>query len=282
VFAELQCGEAGVEGTPFGRYRLIELLGRGGMGEVWRAYDARTDMPVALKVLPAHISQDWAFNKRFLRNMSLLARVGNPHVIQIHDFGEIDSSLYVDMQLIDGRDLEGVLAEERLLHPARAVGYIEQVAEALHDIHSKGLLHGDVKPSNIFITRRDFVYLSYLYVERHAAEQELMSAGGSFAYVAPEHFTNAAVDWRSDIYALACVLHQALTGQRPFPGDRVEQQISGHITTPPPRPSALQPEVPELLDAVIARGMAKDPDQRYASAVDFARAARDALPVAPA
>jgi serine/threonine-protein kinase len=270
-----------LEGTPFGRYRLVALLGRGGMGEVWRAYDPTMDRVVALKVLPAHLSQDWAFNKRFLRNMPLLARLGSPHVIQIHDFGEIDGSLYVDMQLIDGRDLEGVLAEERLLHPARAVGYIEQVAKALYDIHSRGLLHGDVKPSNIFITRRDFVYVSYLY-ERHAAEQELMSAAASFAYAAPERFTDAAVDWRSDIYALACVLHQALTGQRPFPGDSVEQQISGHITTPPPRPSALQPGVPELLDAVIARGMAKDPDQRYASAVDFARAARDALPVTPA
>jgi serine/threonine protein kinase len=274
-----------VEGTPFGRYRLVELLGRGGMGEVWRAYDTRTHRPVALKVLPAHLSQDWAFNKRFLRNMPLSARLGNPHLIPIHDFGEIDGSLYVDMQLIDGRDLECVLAEERLVHPARAVGYIEQVAEALHDIHSEGLLHRDVKPSKIFITRRDFVYLSYLYVEPSylyfeppAAEQELTS----FAYVAPEYLTNGARDWRSDIYALACVLHQALTGQRPFPGDSLEQQISGHIITPPPRPSALQPGVPELLDAVIARGMAKDPDQRYASTVDFARAARDALPVPPA
>src|ERR1700739_3713179 len=147
-----------VEGTPFGRYRLVELLGRGGMGEVWRGYDTRTDRLVALKVLPAHYAEDRAFEQRFRREAHAAARLNNPHIVPIHDYGEIDGRLYVDMRLIEGRDLHTVLADGPL-EPGGAVRIIEQVSKALHAAHKVGLVHRDVKPSNILLDDDDFAYL---------------------------------------------------------------------------------------------------------------------------
>jgi serine/threonine protein kinase len=142
-----------VDGTPFGRYRLIELLGRSGMGEVWRAHDTVTDRVVAVKVLPAHLADDKAFVQRFRREAHAAARLNNPHIIPIHAYGEIDGRLYVDMRLIEGRDLQEVLADGPL-EPGRAVRIIEQVAKALHAAHKVGLVHRDVKPSNILLDCR--------------------------------------------------------------------------------------------------------------------------------
>jgi serine/threonine protein kinase len=275
------CGEADVDGTPFGRYRLIELIGRGGMGEVWRAYDPTMDRVVALKVLPENFAGDQVFQERFRREARAAAGLDEPHVVPFHDFGEIDGLLYVTMRLINGRDLQTVLAEGPL-SPERAVRIIEQVAKALHAAHRIGLIHRDVKPSNILIAEDDFAYLIDFGIARAAGETGLTSAGsaiGTLAYMSPERLNTGHADARADIYALTCVLHEALTGQRPYPGDSLEQQIVGHLTTPPPRPSMLQPGVPEPMDAVIAKGMAKQPDQRYASTVELARAARDATTV---
>lgn len=139
-----------MEGTQFGRYRLVELLGRGGMGEVWRAHDTDTDRIVAIKLLPTHFSENEDFQRRFRREAHAAARLNNPHVIPIpiHYYGEIDGRLYVDMRLIEGRDLQTVLAAGPL-EPSRAVRIIEQVAKALHAAHQVGLVHRDVKPSNI-------------------------------------------------------------------------------------------------------------------------------------
>jgi serine/threonine-protein kinase len=268
-----------VEGTQFGRYRLLQLLGRGGMGEVWRAYDATIDRVVALKVLPAEFADDEVFQERFRREARAAAGLDEPHVVPIHDFGEIDGRLYVTMRLIKGRDLQTVLAEGPL-PPPRAVGIIEQIASALHAAHQVGLVHRDVKPSNILIGDEDFAYLIDFGIARAANETSLTSTGaviGTWAYMPPERITTGRADARADIYALSCVLHEALTGQRPFPGDSLEQQIVGHLSTPPPQPSTLQAGVPSRLDNVITTGMAKEPDRRYATAKDLARAARAAL-----
>ena len=135
-----------MEGTPFGRYRLIEVLGRGGMGEVWQAYDTVTDRVVAMKVLPANFADDQVFQKRFRREVRAAAGLNEPHVVPIHDFGEIDGRLFVTMRLIEGQDLQGLLHDSPL-EPARAVGIIEQIAFALHAAHRIGLMHRDVKPS---------------------------------------------------------------------------------------------------------------------------------------
>ncbi|MFZ0902460.1 MAG: serine/threonine-protein kinase PknH/PknJ [Mycobacterium sp.] len=269
-----------MDGTPFGRYRLVELLGRGGMGEVWRAHDTDTDRIVAVKVLPTHLSEDEEFQRRFRREAHAAARLNNPHVIPIHNYGEIDGRLYVDMRLIEGRDLETVLADGPL-DPARAVRIIDQVARALHAAHKVGLIHRDIKPSNILLDADDFAYLIDFGIARAIDETRMTKSGntiGTFAYIAPERLdARAEEDGRADIYSLACVLYECLTGQPPFPGDSMAHLVTAHLTTPPPRPSTAQPNVPSGVDNVIATGMAKDPNHRYATTIELADAARDAI-----
>ena len=269
-----------MDGTPFGRYRLLELLGRGGMGEVWRAHDTVTDRVVAIKVLPAHLSEDEEFQRRFRREAHAAARLGTPHVVPIYDYGEIDGRLFVSMRLIEGRDLDTVLAAGPL-EPARAVRIIDQVAKALHAAHKVGLIHRDIKPSNILLDDDDFAYLIDFGIARVADETRMTKSGntiGTFAYIAPERLgTEVEEDARADIYSLACVLYEALTGQPPFPGSTTAQLMYAHVNTPPPRPSAAQPGVPAAVDDVVATGMAKDPDQRYATTVELANAAHNAI-----
>ena len=272
-----------MEGTPFGRYRLVELLGRGGMGEVWRAYDTAIDRVVALKVLPATFADDQVFQERFRREARAAAGLDEPHVVPIHDFGEIDGRLFVTMRLIKGRDLQALLAEGPL-QPERAVGIVEQIASALQAAHEVGLVHRDVKPSNILVAKDDFAYLIDFGIARAAGETGLTTSGatvGTWAYMAPERFRTGAADARADVYALTCVLHQCLTGRLPFPGDSLEQVAAAHMFSPPPAPSKLQHGVPATMDGVIATGMAKEVHQRYATAKDLAKAARAGLSAKP-
>jgi serine/threonine-protein kinase len=146
-------------GTDFGQYHLRRLLGKGGMGEVYEAEDTRKDRTVALKVLPATMSNDPVFRKRLQREAHSAGRLQEPHVVPIHDYGEIDGQLYVDMRYIDGTDLRKVLTRYGPLTPARAVAIVRQIASALDAAHESGLVHRDVKPENILITRDDFAYL---------------------------------------------------------------------------------------------------------------------------
>jgi hypothetical protein len=269
-----------VDGTPFGRYRLVELLGRGGMGEVWRAHDTETDRIVAIKLLPAALSVDEEFQQRFRLEAHAAARLNNPHVIPIHQYGEIDGQLYVDMRLVEGRDLQTVLADGPL-DTDRAVRIVEQVAGALNAAHKVGLIHRDIKPSNILLDADDFAYLIDFGISRMIDDTRMTKSGnmiGTFAYIAPERLDpHVKEDARADIYSLACVLYEALTGQPPFPGDSMAHLLTAHLNTPPPRPSITQPNVPPQIDHVIAIGMAKDPNQRYATTIELARAARDAI-----
>jgi serine/threonine kinase PknH len=269
----------GQEGTPFGRYRLIELIGRGGMGDVWRALDTETHRVVALKVLPANLGNDPMFTERFRREARAAAGLNEPHVVPIHNFGEIDGRLYVDMRLIEGRDLQTIIAHGAI-EPSSAVGIIEQIASALTAAHRIGLVHRDVKPSNILVAENDFAYLIDFGIARTAGENSITGTGhviGTWAYMAPERITGGQTDPRGDTYALACVLHECLTGSQPFPSTSIEQQIGGHLGMAPPRPSALRSGVPLQFDAVIATGMAKNPDQRYSTPLKLAAAARAAL-----
>ncbi|MCV7155013.1 serine/threonine-protein kinase, partial [Mycolicibacterium pyrenivorans] len=266
--------------TPFGHYQLQKLIGQGGMGEVYKAYDTKTDRIVAIKVLPHHMAVDETFQARFRRESQAAAGINDPHVVPIHGFGEIDGRLYLDMRLIEGRNLGTMLAEtEKPLGAAFAVTVVEQVAHALDAAHKAGLIHRDIKPSNILITGRDFVYLIDFGLARTAGEKGLTTAGstlGTLAYMAPERFEGGDVDARSDIYALTCVLYECLTGSRPYPADSLEQQIAGHMVSPLPRPSDSDPRL-AAFDEVIAKGMAKKPDKRYQTAGELAAAARRAL-----
>jgi serine/threonine protein kinase len=269
-----------VDGTPFGRYRLIELIGRGGMGEVWRAHDTVTDRVVAIKLLPANFSENVEFQERFRREAHAAARLNTPHVVPIYDYGEIEGRLFVSMRLIEGRDLQAVVADGPL-EPSRAVRIIEQVALALQAAHEVGLLHRDVKPSNILLDRNDFAYLIDFGLARAADQTRLTQSGcaiGTFAYMAPERLdARANEDARADIYSLACVLCECLTGHPPFDADTTPQVIAAHLHAPPPRPSTSRPNVPALIDQVIAKGMAKDPHNRYATTIELAHAAHDAI-----
>ena len=269
-----------VDAKPFGDYQLQELIGRGGMGEVYRAYDTKHDRIVALKVLPHHLAEDITFQHRFRREAQAAAALNEPHVVPIHGYGEIDGRLYLDMRLIEGRPLASVLSDTgRGLDPALAVSVIEQVAAALDAAHAAGLTHRDVKPSNILLTHSQFAYLIDFGLARTAGEDGLTTAGstlGTLAYMAPERFDGGQADPRSDNYALACVLYECLTGSRPYPSDSMAQQIAGHVRQPVPKPSDKDPRL-AAFDDVVVKGMAKKPDQRYQTAGELAAAARRAL-----
>ncbi|KUI41485.1 protein kinase [Mycobacterium sp. IS-1590] len=270
-----------MDATPFGHYQLQELIGRGGMGEVYRAYDTKTDRIVALKVLPPSMAADEIFQQRFRRESQAAAGLNDPHVVPIHGFGEIDGRLYLDMRLIEGRNLGAILSDagKRPLDTTLAVKIVEQVAMALDAAHASGLIHRDIKPSNILVTERQFVYLIDFGLARSAGEKGLTTAGstlGTMAYMAPERFEGKPVDQTADIYALACVLYECLTGVRPYPADSLEQQIAGHMNKDVPKPSAVDPRL-AAFDEVIAKGMAKTPAKRYQKAGDLADAARRAL-----
>ncbi len=268
-----------MQGTPFGRYRLVELLGRGGMGEVWRAHDTVIDRTVAIKTLLPHFAQDKTFEQRFRREARAAARLEDPHVVPIYDVGEVDGRLYVAMRLVNGQDLQTLL-KEGPLGPERAVRVIEQIASALQAAHKVGLVHRDVKPSNILVTNDDFAYLIDFGIARAAGETGITSTGatiGTWSYMAPERFSSGNIEPSSDIYSLTCMLYQCLTGQLPFPGTTLEQVAMAHMTTPPPKPSVKRHGIPTAMDDVIAAGLAKNPEQRYRTAKDLAQAARAAL-----
>jgi serine/threonine-protein kinase len=265
----------------FGPYRLMRLLGRGGMGEVFQAEDTRKGRVVALKLISEQFSQDPIFRARMQREADAAGRLTEPHVVPIHDYGEIDGQFYVDMRLIDGTDLSTLLRRSGPLKPPRAVAIVSQIAAALDAAHTAGITHRDVKPANILVTHNDFAYLVDFGIARAAADPGLTQTGtamGTYQYMAPERFTGDEVTYRADIYALACVLAECLTGSPPFATTSIERAIGAHLTEPPPRPSQLLPgRVPPALDQVIARGMAKNPEERYRSAGELATAAHHAL-----
>lgn len=270
-------------GSWFGPYRLTRLLGRGGMGEVYEAEDTRKGRVVALKLVSPDFSDDPTFRARMQREADAAGRLTEPHVVPIHDYGEINGQLYLDMRLIDGANLATVLKRSGPMSPPRAVAIVRQVAAALDAAHAGGVTHRDVKPENILITGDDFAYLVDFGIARAAADPGLTQAGmalGTYRYMAPERFSDQDVTYRSDIYSLACVLGECLTGTPPFGADSIEGLIAAHLTAPAPRPSRLRSgEVPAALDQVIATGMAKDPQDRYRNAGDLANAALHALTV---
>ncbi|APE36199.1 hypothetical protein BOX37_22260 [Nocardia mangyaensis] len=250
------------------------------MGEVYEAYDTGKDRVVALKLLAEELAQDPAYQVRFRRESQAAAKLAEPHVIPIHDWGVIDGVLFIDMRLVPGTDLRTVLHTGGPLSPDRAVAVVEQIAAALDAAHAGGLVHRDVKPANILVTPADFAYLAdfgIAHTEGDSAVTQVGMAMGSYIYMAPERFDVGPISHRADVYSLACVLHECLTGASPFPAASMSVLIRAHLSDAPPRPSTLLPGLPVALDDVIARGMAKDPADRYATAGDLAIAARDAL-----
>ncbi|NMD58118.1 MULTISPECIES: serine/threonine-protein kinase [Tsukamurella] len=269
-------------GTTFGPYRLVRLLGRGGMGEVYLAHDTVKGRDVALKLLHAGAAQDPGFRERFTHESRTAARLSDPHVIPIHDYGDIEGTLYLDMRLVDGSNLAELVATGPL-PPERAVDLVTQVASALDSAHLQGLVHRDVKPANVQVTPSGFAYLLDFGLVVTGDADRLTSAGlfvGSQAYAAPERFDGGGATPAGDVYSLACVLHELLVGRPPFAAASLSEMMRHHLLSAPPRASATA-AVPAALDAVIAKGMAKRPEDRYPTCGSFARAATAALQGTP-
>lgn len=269
--------------TQFGPYRLNWLIGRGGMGEVHNAFDERHNRYVALKLLSAEVSADGELSARFRREARIVAMLRHPHVVPVHSFGEIDGRFYLDMRLIEGADLATIL-DAGNLSPERAVAIIEQVAGALAAAHDEGLVHRDVKPSNVLISRHsgstEYAYLVDFGIARSVDAPALTRDDfpvGTLAYMAPERFRGGPPATAGDIYALACLLFECLTAQRPFTVSSLPDLLYAHLEAPPPSPSLATPTVSSAFDEVIARGMAKDPARRYRTTTELAVAAREAL-----
>lgn len=267
------------EGSQFGPYRLRRLVGRGGMGDVYEAEDTVRERIVALKLMSPALSADPVFRSRMQREARTAGRLHEPHVVPIHDFGEIDGQLYVDMRLIDGADLAGTLSRYGPLPAPRAVAIVRQIGSALDAAHAAGVLHRDVKPENILIGADDFAYLVDFGIASATSDEKLTQCGttvGTVKYMAPERFGDGEITYRADIYALACVLYECLTGSPPYTGDQFSV-MGAHLHQAIPRPSAARPGIPAAFDGVIARGMAKNPADRYATCGDLSAAAYAAL-----
>ncbi|MEE3062412.1 MAG: serine/threonine-protein kinase PknH/PknJ [Actinomycetota bacterium] len=266
-------------GSRFGHYQLRRLLGRGGMGEVYEAYDSVKDRVVALKLVSEQVGSDDVFRRRMQREAQTAGRLAEPHIVPIHDYGEIDGQLFIDMRFIEGKDVGSVLRSGPL-PPPRAVAIVEQSASALDAAHRAGVIHRDIKPENILLTEGDFAYLVDFGIAAAATDQRVTKTGaavGSWNYMAPERFGKQDPTYRVDIYALACLLYECLTGATPFQTDSLSSLMAAHMMEPIPRPSQRNPAIPAAFDAVIARGMAKNPNDRYATAGDLAQAALHAL-----
>ena len=267
-------------------YRAEELIGRGGTGEVYRALDVRLERQVALKVLAAGVAEDERFRERFLSESRLAASLDHPNVIPIYEAGEQDERLFIAMRYVRGRDLKTLLRRKGALEPARTVAIARQLAEALDAAHRTGLVHRDVKPSNVLLDSeevREHCYLADFGLTQSATERGPTDGQfmGTVAYVSPEQIRGEQVDGRADQYGLACLIFECLTGSVPYGGRSDVATIFAHLQEPVPKPSE-RADLPLAIDDVIARGMAKAPDERYESCTALVAAAADALELRPA
>ena len=274
-------------GTELAGYRIEALLGRGGMGVVYLARDPWLQRQVALKLITPERAEHSGFRERSLRESRLAASLEHAHVIAIYEAGEADGALYLAMRYAEGTDLGALLEEQRALPPAQALAILEPVAVALDAAHTKGLVHRDVKPGNILIapgpepSRPESVYLSDFGLTKHAHDEVGLTGAedviGTLAYVAPEQIEGETVGSEADIYSLGCVLHECLAGIVPFATDSKMQLLWAHLEQPPPVPSAENPTLPEAIDGVIARALAKAPAERFSSCGELTAAAWLAL-----
>ncbi len=271
-------------GTVLVGYRIEALLGRGGMSVVYRAEDLRLKRKVALKLLAPQLAEDERFRERFLRESELAASIDHPHVIPIYEAGEADGQLYIAMRYVEGTDLKALLRKEGALEPKRALALLEQVADALDAAHQRGLVHRDVKPGNVLIAareRREHCYLSDFGLTKQTSSESGLTQSGQFVgtaeYIAPEQIERGPVDGRTDIYSLGCVLYECLTGEVPYPGERLMAVLWAHVNEPSPSASEHNPELPAQVDAMLAKALAKSPEERYSSCGELVEAAREAL-----
>ena len=274
----------GVSGIPSGEgvagYVVDELVGRGGMGEVYRAWDARLERNVALKILAPSYAEDDAFRERLLRESRLAASLDHPNVVPVYDAGEADGRFFLAMRYVDGADLRTLLRREGSIDPERTLGIVSQVADALDAAHARGLVHRDVKPSNVLLDERGHCYLVDFGLTQSVASREQPTDGsllGTLDYVAPEQIRGDPVDARADVYSLGCLLFECLTGDVPFGRASEVATIYAHLEERAPSAHELNPALPLAIDDVVARALHKVPGERQATCAQLATEARYAL-----
>jgi streptogramin lyase/predicted Ser/Thr protein kinase len=267
-------------GSELGGYRVEQLVGRGGMGQVYRAHDLRLDRPVALKVLAPQFAGDEAFRGRITRESRLAAAIDHPNVVPVYEAGEDAGRIYIAMRFVEGTDLRSLRRREGTLAPEHAIAIGEQIAAALDAAHERGLVHRDVKPSNCLIDRHGNCYLADFGLTQSLAERVRPPNGqlmGTVDYVAPEQIRGDKLDGRADVYALGCVLHECLTGEAPFRRGSDVATLFAHLEEEPPSASGQRSGLPPAIDAVLARAMATEPAKRYSTCGEFIAEAKAAL-----
>ena len=264
-------------GEVFAGFRVEEVLGRGGMGWVYRVHDIALDRERALKVLDPDLARDDAFRDRFQRESRMAAAIEHPAVVPVYQAGEEDDRLFIVMRLIRGPDLQKLVAAEGPLDPRRVARVVSAVAGGLDEAHRHGIIHRDVKPANILLelgSDGERVFLTDFGIGRRSeATSALTKTGqvlGTADYVAPEQIRGHGADARSDVYTLGCVISFLLTGEPPFARENQLATLYAHTNAERPRPSLLDPSLPAAIDVVVARATAIDPEQRYASAGELA------------
>jgi len=291
VNGELPSASGGLApGSRIAGYLIEAQIGRGGMAVVYRASDPRLNRSVALKILAPELTGDAAFRQRFLREMRAAAAVDHPHIVPVFDAGEADGVLFIAMRYVSGQDLRTLLDAERTLPAARVAHIVAQVASALDEAHSRGLIHRDVKPGNVLIGtvagtgQPDHVYLSDFGLSKPALSSANLTLTGQFLgtidYMAPEQVEGRVIDGRADEYALACTAFEMLAGAPPFQRDQGLAVMWAQLSAAAPSLRAERPELSPAVDEAVAKALAKSPDDRYETCTAFASALRAACGLA--
>ncbi len=266
-------------GESVGPYKIVEYIGQGGMATIFKAHQTTLDRFVALKVIHPALKEDQAFLNRLNREASIIAKLNHPNIVTVYDLSDFEGVPFLILRFIDGKTLKAVLQEQRL-NTQQILKIVRPIADALAYAHSRGVLHRDVKPSNILIDNEGHVYLTDFGLARLAHSGESTSSHdmmiGSPHYISPEQAKSEAVDTRTDIYSLGIVLFEMFTGRVPFSAETPYGTILAQINQAPPAPRELNPKIPAAVEQVILKALAKDPRQRYSSVREMMRALENA------
>lgn len=266
-------------GQSLGQYEIIKLIGRGGMASVYLARQRSIGRTVAVKVLPPHLMHDQTFLKRFQREVQAVAMMQHPRIIPVHDYGEEQGMPYIVMAYIDGGSLSQQIQDRGQLPLDEAVRLVGQIAEGLDYAHKQGVIHRDFKPSNVLLDHNSNAYLADFGIAKVSQETaQLTGSGivGTPTYMAPEMFKQETATPAVDIYALGVTLYQMLSGTTPYEGATPVQLMYAHLNDPVPNLEDSRHDIPRTVQGVLEKGMAKDPQSRFASAGQLARALEQA------
>jgi predicted Ser/Thr protein kinase len=263
--------------TDFGTYKNLELIGRGGMAEVYKSTHPTLGTPVAIKVLPISLASQPDFRKRFIREAQIVTSLEHPHIVRVFDYGQQDDKHYMVMEYVSGRDLNDFLQTNGKLSLATCLPLIQQIARALDYAHAQGLVHRDIKPSNILLDANNdmrVVLTDFGIAKLLDAQTAMTGTGGvlgTFDYIAPEQIeASPTVDGRADLYAFGVMVYQMLTGELPFKHNNPGALLMAHMTQPPPDPRKITPSLSRDAADAIQRAMAKNPLERFGLAQEFA------------